>query len=920
MTSHDYYEIKKMLFGVMSKANKLESLDERRRFYFDFLKRNIDFLDLEEQVDIDSSDIAELISNEFLTIETERPHLFEETGFVPWLEAAKKDITWNYYNRYEQYLMQYKNWKPTAIAKIKVSSDIILDHMANPKSPNYFDKQGLVIGDIQSGKTANYTAVINKAIDAGYKIVIVLAGMTKDLRNQTQNRLDTEVLGYETKPSGRGKTIGVGKIKQLPVEGLTYSDDVKDYGDMKKYFSTHTLDDSLNPIVAIVKKNKSVLNHLLTFLTSSQSFCYTNGKLNIPVLIIDDEVDQASVDTKDSDEAEGASAINKMIRSILDKLNRYAYVGYTATPFANVFINPERKDIYPKDFILTIPSNDGYCGIKEYFGVDIIDDEDVSCDNITDLVVNISDYNELFVGEHKISAQTATEALNESLKEAIRSFILAASIKKSRGFDKYNSMLIHIARYKNPATTLKPLVADYVATLYKDVKYHYYSAIEDFKHLWESRFEKTSKTRLGAEYKDDWKNIEKYILPTLESAMGNIKVINGDSGDMLDYSASSSGDYIVIGGDKLSRGLTLEGLVVSYYYRNSRTYDSLLQMGRWFGYRKGWIDVCRVYTMVRFINDFITVGKVMQKFKADVEDMYNLKLNPREVGQRIMYSPNLIPTARAKMKSTTKYKVSFSGQIQQVITFGREHIKHNFDVAKAFISQLKNGEIRRENKVVFKDVSADLVLDYLRDYREYSNEYGYGFISVQNWIKYIEKLVGKGELTSWTVVLHSVSPSINADCVKIASYDIYKPKRTLRDVGDSSQFKYYTIKNLSDPKDFAEFFDPKSKEYNMVKHYNPATKYPGFDAQHAIIAINVVDLYEKELTDEYNSEKMKFKAKRGRLIDDAVNTSGPTIWFPHATNYEDSAISYYVTKDYLAAEQKLIETESKEFEEEETNE
>lgn len=285
-----------------------------------------------------------------------------------------------------------------------------------------------------------------------------------------------------------------------------------------------------------------------------------------------------------------------------------------------------------------------------------------------------------------------------------------------------------------------------------------------------------------------------------------------------------------------------------------------------------------------------------------------------------MYSPNLIPTARAKMKSTTKYKVSFSGQIQQVITFGREHIKHNFDVAKAFISQLKNGEIRRENKVVFKDVSADLVLDYLRNYREYSNEYGYGFISVQNWIKYIEKLVGKGELTSWTVVLHSVSPSINADCVKIASYDIYKPKRTLRDVGDSSQFIYYTIKNLSDPKDFAEFFDPKSKEYNMVKHYNPATKYPGFDAQHAIISINVVDLYEKELTDEYNSEKMKFKAKRGRLINDAINTSGPTIWFPHATNYEDSAISYYVTKDYLAAEQKLIETESKEFEEEETNE
>lgn len=289
--------------------------------------------------------------------------------------------------------------------------------------------------------------------------------------------------------------------------------------------------------------------------------------------------------------------------------------------------------------------------------------------------------NSMFGETGKITAQTSTEVLSDSLKKAIMSFILAASIKKSRGFDKYNSMLIHTARYKNPSTTLKPLVADYVAELYQGIKYHFYEAIKEFKHLWKTKFEKVSQMRLGVSYKDTWDNIAKYILPTLESTMKNIKVINGDSGDMLDYSLATSGDYIVIGGDKLSRGLTLEWLVVSYYYRNSRTYDSLLQMGRWFGYRKGWSDICRVFTTVRFINDFITVGKVIQQFKADVEDMYNLKLNPREVGQRIMYSPNLIPTARAKMKSITKYKVSFSGRIQQVITFGREYIKSNFEAA-----------------------------------------------------------------------------------------------------------------------------------------------------------------------------------------------------------------------------------------------
>ena len=913
MTSESLHSIKMLLIGVMSKAERLSSIEEKRQFYYKYLKNNIDFIDTDEDIDIDCKEIAELISNDFLSIQTDEPKIFEADGYVPWLNDRRKDISWNYYNRYEQYLLQYKKWIPSSVTKLKNSSDIILDHMGNPKSTNLFNKRGLVIGDIQSGKTANYTAVINKAIDSGYKIVIVLAGMTRDLRNQTQNRLDSEVLGYETKPSGRGKTIGVGKIKQLPIEGLTYSDDERDYGDVKKYFSTHTLDESLNPIVAIVKKNKSKLKHLLSFLMSSQSRCYTNGKLDIPVLIIDDEVDQASVDTKDSDEIEGASAINGMIRSILDKLNRYSYVGYTATPFANVFVNPDRKDIYPKDFILTIPSNDGYCGVKEYFGVDIVDNEDYTSDNIKDLVVNINDYGVLFNNAEKINAQTTTDALNKSLKDAILSFVLASAIKKSRGFNGYNSMLIHIARFKNPSTTLKPLVLDYVSKLYQDIKYHYFDSIDQFKNLWEAKFEKVSKVRLGNDYNDSWAKIEPFILPTIESAVANIKVINGDSGDILSYS-SSTGDYIVIGGDKLSRGLTLEGLVVSYYYRNSKTYDSLLQMGRWFGYRKGWIDVCRVFTTVRFINDFITVGKVLQKFKNDVDDMYNQHLNPREVGQRIMYSPNLIPTARAKMKSTVKYKVSFSGQIQQLITFDRKYVKANFNAANKFISNLSDGE-KRGNKVVFKNVSVDAVLSYLKDYKDCDMVYDFGHISIKNWVKYIENLVAKGELSNWTVVLYSLNKKTSNEA-QIGNYTVYKPERALRDFGDSSGMTYFNIKNIADPKDFAEFFDPASPEYSSVKYYDPSKQYPGFDENHAVISIYCVDLFEKIATEEFDSKTNKFKAKRGNPIEDGQNLTGPAIWFPHTKSYEESAVLYYVTKDFINLEKQQAQEDAIEFGEE----
>ena len=912
MTNSTLESIKRLLFGVMSKASKLSSIEEMRKFYYKFLENNLMFIDCDEEIDINAPEIAELISNDFIQIETEDPKVFEADGYVPWLANAKKDISWTYYNRYEQYLLQKKGWKPTAIAKIQKSSDIILDHMANPKTKNLFDKRGLVIGDIQSGKTANYTAVINKAIDAGYKIIIVLAGMTRDLRNQTQNRLDSEVLGYETRSSGKGKAIGVGCIQQLAIEGLTYSDEKKDYGDMKKYFSSHTLNDSLNPIVAIVKKNKSVLGHLHKFLMSSQSSCYTDGKLDIPVLIIDDEVDQASVDTKNSDTIEGASAINGMIRTILDGLNRYSYVGYTATPFANVFINPDREDIYPKDFILTIPANDGYCGVQEYFGVNIFDEEDCTSDSITDLVVNINDYGELFDNTKKITAQTSTAALNQSIKDAILSFEIAASIKKSRGFGGNNSMLIHIARFKNPATTLKPLVEQYLSDIYHQLKYNFNNFMPLLKNMWETKFEGVSKVRLAEKYSDSWDKIQAYLLPTAEAALSNILVINGDSADILDYSSTNSSDYIIIGGDKLSRGLTLEGLVVSYYYRHSKSYDSLLQMGRWFGYRKGWIDVCRVFSTVRFVNDFITVGKVLQKFKTDIDDMYRQKLNPREVGQRIMYSPNLIPTARNKMKGIMKMKVSFSGQIQQIISFDKAHVAHNLEAARNFISLLKGGEEINNNKVIFRNVSVDKVLAYLKDYKECSKYYGFGHISIYNWIKYIENLVTKGELTNWTIVLHSLQKETSAE-EDIAGFKIYKPIRALRDVGDSSKFDCFTIKAIADPKDFAEFFKRDSKEYQTFQTFSESKKY-GFDEKNGVMAIYVVDLYEKILTNEFNHKTNKYKTKNSEFpIPNGISVSGPAIWFSDTKDFEESATEYYVTKDYLRIEEEQRKNDLIEF-------
>lgn len=915
MTNKDKRNIEKFLNNVANRLEGISNIAEKRVFLQTYLKHDWDYISIlldDKTLTPESDEIDEIITENYLKA-NDLPKIFCGEGYEPWLANKQDKIDWKYYDRYESYLLNKKGWDWNTVASINNSTSIILDHLADPKSGNYFGKQGLVIGDIQSGKTANYTGLINRALDAGYKVVIILAGLTRDLRNQTQRRIDREVLGYETKNNQKGKTIGVGLIDKQSVQGVTYADEKKDYGDFKKTFQ-HLLTPDTDPLVAIVKKNKSVLTNLKKFLTSSPEFCYDeNKKLIVPVLIIDDEVDQASVDTKSADILENASAINKGIREILNTLSRYAYVGYTATPFANIFIDPDKygddNDLYPRDFILCLETPRKYCGIKQYFGVDIKneDDDDVE-DHNEDLFRNIDDedHNSMYKkstlesknGNLKTGAKTEVDHLSNTLERAIRVFILGASIKKARGIEGHNSMLIHLARYKNPSTTLKPKVQDYVNSLYHEIMYEDKKAYKEYEELWKEEFYKTSQNWPENSKNDNWNKIKSFLLPTINSILQGIRVVNGDLNEQVDYEESNEGDYIVIGGDKLSRGLTLEGLLVSYYYRRSKMYDSLLQMGRWFGYRDGWIDLCRVYTTVRVLNDFIYAGKALERFKQDINDMYDQGKNPREVGQKIMYSPCLIPTSYSKMRTAERAKISFSEEVQQIISFGRKYIKGNFATTETFIESLGRGEQRSNNKVVFKNVDASKVLDYLKKYKD-ADEYK-GQISIQNWIRYIEEANKNNELRKWTIVLSSLKPSDDNPSIKIGNYTIYKASRSLRDAQDSTNMNTFLIKTNIDPTDFKEIFDPNSEEYKTVDHYKKTEDYKEFTSDTGLMSIYIEDLWEKKFDhSELNAKGRRIdKFKRTKLIPDAQNLAAPAIWFPKTKDINKSAVLFYVNKDF----------------------
>lgn len=895
----------------------------------DFIKQKL--LDISKVVglgnlDINDFELDELVKSK-VVIKEDKPLVFEAKDYKPWLDSEKSKIDWKFYNRYEKYLLKEKKWNWGAIQNINLITDNILDHIKNPKTNNFFAVKGLVMGDIQSGKTANYAALINKAIDAGYKLIIVLAGMTNDLRSQTQKRIDEEVLGYETRPSiydagvSKGSPIGVGEVSEANKYNINTITNSADNGDLKKSTAESIitqLNDSMSPLIAVLKKNSSVLKSLNENILDGDIHSRTNGKLDIPVLIIDDEVDQASVNTKNTKELEEASTINRLIRRTLKRLNKYAYVGYTATPFANVFINPygfkseDEKDIFPEDFIICMPRPNGYSGVKEYFGINPVDDDS---DALTlDLFRNIDDYYELFDEDiqrnQKVKVDTPIVRINKSMHEAFMHFIIASAIKYSRGIKEHNSMLIHIAKFKNVAVSMRDLVHEELLSMYREWKYDQKEK-EKYKQFWEINIKKVSQSRLDKNFRDDWNQIEKYIDEIFQKSINGIKVINGDSNDICDYSKNYAGQHIIIGGNKLSRGLTLEGLIVSYYYRNSRTYDTLLQMGRWFGYKQGWMDLCRIYTIKDYVNSFINAGLAIENFKKDISNMNHLRMTPNEFGLKIQYSPTLAPTSYSKMHSAVKQKISFSSSVQQLISFQKSYIEHNREVTSKFLEKLQDPQKRRNTNIIFKNVKPQQIIDYLNSYKECDDLVG--SVSIKNWIKYIQNLVNKNELIDWTVVLHSNSRGdTNVDT--LGKYSINKMQRTDRNLGVTGREENFYLKVLTEPTDFREFFDENSILYKKISKYNPNDEdiRREFTCKHALLTIYSIDIhkkiYKETKYDQFTNEAKTYY-KAGEILPQGCGVIGLGIWFPESSSYKDSAVDYYVNQVFINKQKKIDEEE-----------
>lgn len=596
------------------------------------------------------------------------------------------------------------------VDEIDRASTKVVAHFSDP-GVHRLKKKGLVVGYVQSGKTANYTAVMAKAADAGYRLFIVLSGIHNNLRRQTQVRINQD--------------LGVKNWFML-------TDDESDFGKVK---NGSALMNGRTHMIAVVKKNPTRLKNLRDWLRDVDEAALART----PVLILDDEADQATPNSKAA--RDELSKINALLREIWAAVPTGCYVGYTATPFANVFMNPDdEEELYPSDFIFDLPRPDAYFGAERIFGRNALDDDDEP-DQGLDMVRTVTpEEADLLRPPGRADQRAAYDPeLPDSLIDALRWFVLAVSIRRLRGQGRqHSSMLVHTSQYVAPHFAMK-------------------NRVDDLFSEWRSNLDTAAFEKVFLSERDrvqglsdfempEWEDVE-ILVPEVLKAV-RVVVDNGYSSDRLDYGrVDDNGNPVVetvvaIGGGTLSRGLTLEGLMVSYFTRTSNTYDTLLQMGRWFGYRPGYEDLPRIWMPDDLASDFAFLALVEEEIRQEMRRLEDMRVTPRQFGVRVRAHPGRLSiTSTVKMHHADRVQVSYAGQRHQTIVFHEKQLpvlRSNIEVTRSFLRGIVSTlKVKKPNagRTQIHGVQAETVADFLSRFQFHERQAGLRSDYVAGWIR-----------------------------------------------------------------------------------------------------------------------------------------------------------------------------------------
>jgi len=706
-----------------------------------------------------------------------RPHVLTEEG-GPRAWAADWDASEGYHwQRLRYYLLETVGRSAPEIDALDKASDAVLRHLEDPRpsGPREFRVQGLVLGYVQSGKTANFSALIAKAADLGYKLVVVLSGIHNSLRAQTQARLNLEL----------GVTEGGVGLPRIGEQWVAVS--TADYnGDFRPGTFDAAVLQGNERVILVVKKNASVLKRLVNWM---------DGRVpaDLPVLVIDDEADQASINTggnrpslddfdlterdrgteREEDELD-PSRINALIRGVLNTFRRVSYVGYTATPFANVLIDPtamdrvQSHDLYPRDFILSLARPNGYVGAQELFGRDALVGEEDSIDGLN-VVCLVPDWEITSLIPVNKQARAAWEpAITDSLHTALMDFLLATAGKTHRLGDGISSMLVHTTQRVAQQNGLGDEIGRHLATIRQNWRYDRASIRDEFRNRWDEGFRPVT-VEMNAANDAEFEAIEADLTAVINDV--RVLVLNSSSLDLLDYGSDPAMKVVLIGGNRLSRGLTLEQLLVSYYVRESSNYDTLLQMGRWFGYRAAYADLTRLWTTQELYIRFRHLALVEEELRRQIAVYETHRITPLRFGPRIRTHPSMRVTAQNKQGAGRHVAESYSNQRIQTTRFKLDDIAWlhaNLGATERLFEQLGPASTpdpeTPDDRPQWRGVPWQQIERFLSEYQ--TDSMSFDAASVARYVR--TQAANHGELTTWTV---SIRCPIRAD-ERLGSVDL----------------------------------------------------------------------------------------------------------------------------------------------------
>ena len=788
------------------------------------------------------------------SIKLDRGFLIEEKGHEKWFLAKKASLDMKYWERYKKYLLSDKGFSSKVVNTMDDVLDTLTDLLGDPTRDLAYKRRGLIIGDVQSGKTANYTGLICKAVDVGYKVIVLLTGTIEKLRQQTQKRIDEGFVGADSdammKMQENGQIIGVGKYDSSirPMVLTSTADDFKAKNATNLGFDLRNINGA---VIFVIKKNSGILKRLNKWLRTFNQ----NGEnaIDNSILVIDDEADNASINTKSDDDP---TAINGQIRELLKLFTKSSYVGFTATPFANIFIDPDNyndmvaEDLFPKDYIYSLNAPSNYTGARNIF------DPNGEARHML-VEINCNDTNPKSISallplRHK--STTIMRDLPEDLETAIATFMLANTIEDLKGMEhNHRSMLVNISRFTLVQEQVASLIIDYLKNMQNACKL--YCRLDVSTALKDPFIAKLKDTyeKIYGNIDLPWGKVQQQLHNSCAGII--VKTINQRGGKDFNYDMYKDGlRLIAVGGMSLSRGLTLEGLVVSYFYRNSKMYDTLMQMGRWFGYRSGYSDLCRIWMSDESIEWYRHISEATDELREEVKRYEDTGLTPMDFGLRVRSDiTSLLVTARNKMKSAESREcaISLSGVYFETPEIFTDAVKtqRNLNAVKTFISTLTTDgyhvQEKTKGKYGFRDIPMDYIVDILERIEVSPKNEQFNTSTIVNFIKNYRGT----ELRAWDISFATGTSSLVTDLGEGIKYygplrqfslenngKIFKMSGSKRRLGTSSDAVFGIEADLPKIKAQINKKNPAQKDYFVNVRRNP------------LLTIYVVELGERVAT------------------------------------------------------------------------